>query len=265
MKNRVLLAMLIIFIVLSSIWITCGTIFVVREIEVIDTSELLTQEEKNQIAKDSGLYGKNILFNINEEKIAQGIKSSNPTVKLQSVKAEFPSRVILKVARSLLVYYDSKNGICLDADMCVVDMCVVEEQPNCIDIAKTNLNLAVESLKLGDVVLGKDAKTQCKIKQLKIVANYFSTLSDFDMKQFKIAYNDAPECVGPYLVCLTITVKTNVEFEIKILPSDDFLKALQFTVQIFNKTGNVEGEYATMFDKAKKVVTKIGDKEYREE
>lgn len=260
MKNRVLLAMLIIFIVLSSIWITCGTIFVVREVEVIDTSELLTQEEKNQIAKDSGLYGKNILFNINEEKIVQGIKSSNPTVKLQSVKAEFPSRVVLKVARSLPVYYDSKNEIYLDADMCVV-----EEQPNCIDIAKANLNLAGESLKLGDVVLGKDAKTQCKIKQLKIVANYFSTLSDFDMKQFKIAYNDAPECVGAYLVCLTITVKTNVEFQIKILPSDDFLKALQFTVQIFNKTGNVEGEYATMFDKAKKVVTKIGDKEYREE
>ena len=173
MKNRVLLAMLIIFIVLSSIWITCGTIFVVREIEVIDTSELLTQEEKNQIAKDSGLYGKNILFNINEEKIAQGIKSSNPTIKLQSVKAEFPSRVVLKVARSLPVYYDSKNEIYLDADMCVV-----EEQPNCIDIANANLNLVGESLKLGDVVLGKDAKTQCKIKQLKIVANYFSTLSD---------------------------------------------------------------------------------------
>ena len=38
MKNRVLLTMLILFIVLASIWITCGTIFVVRDIEIIDAT-----------------------------------------------------------------------------------------------------------------------------------------------------------------------------------------------------------------------------------
>ena len=59
--------MLILFIVLSSIWITCGTIFVVRDIQIIDstvpTAKLLTQEEKNDIINNSGLMGKNILFN----------------------------------------------------------------------------------------------------------------------------------------------------------------------------------------------------------
>ncbi len=261
MKNRVLLTMLIIFIVLSSVWITCGTIFVVRDIEVVDITDVLTEEEKNEIISHSGLLGKNILFNINEDKIAQEIKSANPSIKLQSVKAEFPSRVVLKVSRSLPIYYDAKNQIYLDSDMCVAKESLSTKY---IDITNANLNLSNDTYNLGDTVFGKDERTQCKIKQLKILANYFNALNQFDMKQFQIAYNDNPECVGAYLVCLNLNISNNVKFEIKILPSDDFLRALEFTVQIYKQKG-IDGIYETKFDnETKKVVTIIGDDEYRE-
>jgi len=261
MKNRVLLTMLIIFIVLSCIWITCGTIFVVREIEVIDVTNVLTEEEKSEIASQSGLLGKNILFNLNEDKIAKEIKSVDSSIKLQSVKAEFPSRVVLKVSRSLPVYHDAENQIYLDADMCVVKENL---SVNYIDITNANLNLNQSTYEFGDKIIGSDERTQCKIEQLKIVANYFTNLQQFDMKQFEISYNDDPACVGASLVCLNLVIKDNVEFEIKTLPSDDFLKALDFTVQIYQRE-MVNGVYKTLFDESKDVVTIIGDEEYREE
>ncbi len=99
MKNRVLLIMLILLIVLTGICITCGTIFVVREIEVVDstvqTAEALTETEKSDIIMQSNLRGKSILFNLNQDKIAQKIKSVNSMLKLQSVNAKFDHRVVL--------------------------------------------------------------------------------------------------------------------------------------------------------------------------
>lgn len=240
--------MLILFIVLSSIWITCGTIFVVRDIQIIDstvpTAKLLTQEEKNDIINNSGLMGKNILFNLNQDKITQGIKSVNPMLKLQSVTAEFPNRVVLKISRRVPVYYldDENNKKYFDAEMCVVDGTPSAE---CVEITDANLELARDDFQVGDIVVGKDARNQCKINQLKTIA----TAGLFDsLDGFKISYDDNIEAVGAYRVCLIMEINAGVTFEIKVRLDENFLDALDYTVQYYEKINKVDGVYKTEYD-----------------
>ena len=254
MKTRVLLVMLIIFIVVAGVCITCGTIFVVRDVEVVDATAQaatpLCETEINDIISKSGLQGKNILFNLNQDQVAKNVKSVNPLFKLQSVTAQFPSRVVLVVSRRVPVFSDSKNDKVYDAEMCIVE----GTAPNTIDIGGANLSLA-DNLNVGDIALGKDDWAQMKIDQLKIIANYYKTLNGF-----QITYDDTPEAIGNNeFVCLKLKISSDITYTIKTRPGENFLRALEFTEQICHKE-NVSGEYRTLFDVNKgKVYTQILD------
>ena len=246
MKNRVLLTMLIIFIVLSSIWITCGTIFVVRDIQIVDatvqTAELLTNEEKHDIITRSGLKGKNILFNLKQEKITEGIKSVNPMIKLLKVTAEFPNRVVLRVARRVAVYYDQNTEKFFDAEMCVVD---APPSAASVDITNANIVLSRDDFKVGDIVTGKDERSQCKIEQLKILA----TAGCFEsLAGFKVSYDDNVETVGADRLYLILKIKEGVTFKIRVKPEENFLHALDYTVQYYEQNNKLAGVYKTVYD-----------------
>lgn len=237
--------MLILFIVVSSVWITCGTIFVVRNIEIVDmtvpTAELLSADEKNDIINKSGLMGKNILFNLHEDKIAEGIKSVNPMIKLQAVTAEFPNRVILQVSRRVPVYYDQKNEKYFDAEMCVVD---APPSSKCVDITNANIVLASDEFKVGDIVAGKDERAQSKIDQLKIIATagLFESLDGF-----KISYDDSVENVGANRLYLIMQINQGVTFKIRVKPNENFLHALDYTVQYYEQNNKIDGVYETVY------------------
>jgi len=263
MKNRVLLAMLIVFIVLSFVWITCGTIFVVREIDVedltVEAAEPLTDEEINEIISECGLKGKNVLFNLKKDKVAEKIKTYNPMIKLKSITAKFPNRVILKVARRVPIYCDQKNKMYFDAEMCVVSDKPV---PGCIDITGAELELAHEDFVVGDVVKGKNIKDQQKIEQLKVIASYFPSLAGFE-----ITYKNEDKDIGAERVRVVLNIKSGVTFEIEInfKNGENFLYALQYTDQIYKHEFNeANGCYFTSY-KDNIVQTIVGGEIYKDE
>lgn len=251
MKTRVLLAMLIIFIVVAGICITCGAVFVVRNVEIVDatiqTANPLTEDEKNAIKETCGLSGKNILFNLDQDKIAQNVKSVNSKFKLHSVTAKFPNRVVLMISRRVPVFYDHNHAY--DAEMCIVGEGTDEKW---INISDANLALK-EDLKAGDMAVGADDRSQAKIEQLKIIAAHFES-----MEGFEILYDDTPAVVGPELLCLQLTIKAGVTFQIKIKPSDDFLRALEYTDQIYqDKAHKATGVYETFYNDQGKIRVKV--------
>ncbi len=246
--------MLIIFIVFAGVGITCGTIFVVRDIEIVDvtaTANVLTDAEINDIIAHSGLKGKNILFNLNQQKVTEGVKSVNPMLKLHSVTAEFPNRVILKVSRRVPIYYDEKNKLFFDAEMCSVEGTAAE----CINITKADLKLVDSDLAIGNVAVGENVRAQCKIEQLKVIASYYDSLAGFE-----ISYDDTDLVVGADRVCLILKIDSGVTFKIKTKPTDDFLHALEFTKQIYEQE-KVKGVYSTVYQDngSGKVSTQIED------
>ncbi len=256
MKNRVLLTMLIIFIVVAGICITCGTIFVVREVEVDATT--LSEPEKKQIVEQSGLCGKNILFGLNEEQIAKKIKKVDPMFKLQSAIAKFPNRVVLTISRRSPIYYATIGGrnLLFDADMCVVE----GDTTDCVDITAAGLSLS-NNLAVGDLAVAQnknDQRTQGKIRQLKALANYYGN----SLKDYQISYNDNTGVVDSKLLCLDLKIDAQVTFELKIKPNENFLHALKFTEKIHQTyPQNRVCVYETMYhaDKSNKVGTQILD------
>lgn len=255
MKNRVLLTMLIIFIVLSGVWIACGTIFVVREIEIvdtrIDTADALTDVEKNDIITKSGLCGKNILFNVNETKVAQSIKSVNSMIKLQSITAQFPNRVILVLSRRVPIFYDGSNYY--DAEMCKVE----GTSAGCVNISNAYLNL-VDDLKYGDMAVGIDEATNCKLNQLKTIAAYYDSIKNFEISYDSYTLSNT--------TCLVLKINAQVTFQLTVGFHADFLHALEYTQQIYQQE-QYDGVYETYFgfdQYANKVVTRLGGNEYDE-
>ena len=242
MKNRVLLTMLILFIVVAGVCITCGTVFVVRDVEVVDAtvqeSEFLTAAEKNEIIEKSGLHGKNILFNLNQDKVVQNLKAYNSKLKVQSITAKFPNRVVVVVSRRVPIYYDGQR--CYDAEMCVVEC---NQPENCINIAGANLEQT--DLKLGDFATAKTARVQKKIKQLRVIGGMVDSLENIEAISYEDDLDKVPS--SDYLY-LKIKLSGNTNFVIKVNSQQDLRHALQYTNFVYsNKRGMEAGEYRTLY------------------
>ena len=243
--------MLIVFIVLSGIWITCGTVFVVREVEVLDEtvgSETLSAAELNQISTSINLRGKNILFSVNQAKIAACVKNLDPMLKVQNVKVEFPNRVVVKVARRVPFYFDNKNYY--DADLCLVE----NTKAGCINISGANLALR-DGVKVGDAAVGADANNQCKIEQLRVVAAYIATerLPKDQVKE--ITFKE-----DKYLR-LQIALLGGDSWQIRTQPGDNFNRLFVMMCQVyFDEKQKAHGEYRALYqDDGKACVTFVDD------
>ncbi len=257
--------MLIIFVVLAGICITCGTVFVVREIEVEDQTVMsanpLSDDEKNALIEKCGLNGKSILFNLNQDKIATNVKAVNPMFKLQNVVAKFPNHVTLVISRRVPKFVD--NNHVYDAEMCIVGSGM---DADLVNISTVNLRLK-DGLNAGDLAVGADDATNCKIEQLKVVADYFQSLEGFE-----ISYDDTVGEIGSgKCLCLWLKIKADVTFKIKIGLHDNFRHALDYTYHVYtdaDKANQVAGVYETLYQENshENCVTNVGGvKNYREE
>lgn len=260
--------MLVVLIVLAGIGIMCGTIFVVREVEVVDANasvSVLTDEEKDLIIAKTELKGKNILFNINQDKIKASIKTCDPMYKVHSIKSEFPSKVVITISRRVPVYYDTPNGKYYDAEMYIVKE-TGTPAANCVDISGANIQLK-DGLNYGDLAVGATATDQRKIEQLKIVAGYFAEqLSSWSVNDYPITFNDAASHVGGRLICLHLQIADGVTFEIKTAADDNFAHLLAFVNTVYQeKAGKATGNYKAMYNISGKCTVKLnGDKTYVE-
>lgn len=239
MKSKVLLSMLIIFIVLAGLWIMCGTIFVVREVEVIDVNAevanvAVSEQDKTAIIDTVGLQGKNILFSVNQDKITQQIKNLNPTLKVQGIKAAFPNKVTISISRRVPVYKYDK--LFFDADMYQVGETAAVGY---VDIAGTGINF--DNPTLGNAAQGVTAQDNRKIAQLKILAGYFSN-KDIPMTDWQVAFDDDAVTVGAERLCLVLNLNSNVKLILKTAPDEDFAKILAYTWSIYNGD-EIDGKY----------------------
>ena len=263
MKSKVLLAMLVVLIVLAGIGIMCGTIFVVREIEVVDANaavSVLTDAEKEAIMNKTELKGKNILFNINQEKIKASIKTCDPMYKVHSIKTQFPSKVIITISRRVPIYFDTQNGKYYDAEMYIVKE-TGTQAADCVNITGANLQLK-DGLDYGDLAAGATAADNRKIAQLKIVAGYFAD----QLSGLKISYNDNASHVGGRLICLHLQIADDVTFEIKTKADDDFAHLLAFTNTTYqNDAKRAPGNYKAMYHESGRCTVRYTNKENGED
>lgn len=243
--------MLIVFIVLAGLWIMGGTIFVVREIEVVDFNPemAVAPQLKTEIVNRVGLKGKNILFSIKEEKIKASIKAVDPMLKVQSIKTKFPNKVVINISKRIPIYTDGDHFF--DADMCVVQG---TSAAGYVDITGANIQLTNPTM--GNAAVGATARDHRKIAQLQVVGGYFDSITGW-----QIAFDDSEVEVGADRLCLILQLGPNVKFQIKTKPHDDFAKILAYTHAVYKEQGHL-GEYTAWYSNSNgKIVVDVIDNE----
>ena len=243
--------MLIVFILLAGVWITCGTIFVVRDVEIVETAasaNTLDDAAITHLVEETNLKGKSILFNLNQKEITNHIKAVDATLKVQNITAVFPNKVVINLIRRVPVYTDKNNQCYYDADMCILRE--VKNAANCIDVTAANLQLT-NATAAGDTANGFDARNQRKIDQLKTVAN-FPNLSVFG-----VAYK---ESIGdPYLrLELQIGEESAAFFVLNTKDGEDFAYLLAWTYGIYQKHQS-GGTYNAMYNLQGKITVTTTD------
>lgn len=258
MKNKVLLSMLIVFILLAGVWITCGTIFVVRDVEIVETAantSTLTDAEITHLVEETNLKGKSILFNLNQNEITSHIKTVDATLKVQNITAVFPNKVVINLTRRVPVYTDVTNQCYYDADMCILRD--VKNAVNCVDVTAANLQLT-NSTAAGDEAQGLDARNQRKIDQLKTVANFPN------LAVSGVAYDESING-DPYLrLELQIGQESTARFVLKTKADEDFAHLLAWTYGIYQKRQS-SSDYTAMYNTQGKVTVSTNGGNYVEQ
>lgn len=112
MRNRRLLTILIIFLVIGTFAILGGALFAVRTVSVQFTNqpEFFLKDQESQLESElrasvlSFTQKKNIIFGINRKKIKNTIEEKNTRVRVTNIEAKFPNRIEIKVRERYPVF-----------------------------------------------------------------------------------------------------------------------------------------------------------------
>ena len=198
MKNKRLLVILVVFLVLGTLAVLGGVLFSIKRIDVRFHNELdyfvdanASAEEKatqtkrledSILASLSYLNGKNILLNMSSKKIKNKIESHEGDyqgfrLRVTNVRAEFPNRLVVTVRERYPVYRYTIGGktFVLDGGLRVLDDRVPKDLVNgvlterrLIDLRDALPEISNDGLSIGDWLTAKpeDAKKQEVIEKL---------------------------------------------------------------------------------------------------
>jgi len=129
MKNKRLLAMLIVFVFVASTAIMTGTVFVVRSYSISfrNSPEFITDPSATisriRAAVNPYVEGRNILFGLDRAHITEEIESTDPRVRVTNIEARFPNRLEITVRERYpqFVYRGDGRTLILDSRLRIVD------------------------------------------------------------------------------------------------------------------------------------------------
>lgn len=179
MKNRRLLTILIIFIVIGTFAVLGSALFAVRNVTVQFTNEPIFQkDEEAQVESSlrSSVLGftqkKNAIFGINREKIKSTIEEANTRVRVTNIEVKFPNRIEIKI-RERYPVYKLQFGDGTTAVMCG-QLRVLEK----LDAAALN-DLEVNKVKWPLIVIPDEIGTGLELDDFQ-VGDYLTELENKD-------------------------------------------------------------------------------------
>ena len=206
MKNKRLLVILIIFLVLGTLAILGGTVFSVKSVTVRFHNKLdyfvdSTTSEQEQAAATARLEGdiegslgylknKNILFNINKTKISTSIEEHEEIYEgfrlhVTNVKSVFPNKIVVTVRERYPVYTytEGSNTVVLDGSLRVLDKKMPVDNRRLVNIESAFPNVDVESLEIGEVLVSDFPERDAVVKTL---VPFFAEISSYEDAVIKI-------------------------------------------------------------------------------
>lgn len=158
------LTLFICLLVVALLLVLNGTLFVVRDIEVIDYRGEQTGMDKQLIAEYAGITGKNI-FTVSEKIAKENVEKMMPYVKVEDIVRKFPwsVEIVVSMRVDIIAIKNSDNGYAIiDKDGVVMKNTATldEFEPIAVFNTETPVTAAIGQ------VIGLDTSTLNRIKQI---------------------------------------------------------------------------------------------------
>lgn len=213
-------------IILAILLILNGTVFVVKDVAVVDYYGQEESLDKPKIAELSKVSGNNI-FTISESVAIKNIESVMPEVKVVEVVRQFPSSIKIVVHKRVPIL-GIKNG---DSGFIVVDReCQVLTGVNSLEESDVDL-IEVDGVTISKATLGE---------KLSLKGNSFVRLTQIIDSFERIGeqgYRDANLCLIVEKISFAgdnVSIKMEEGVELRFDASVDCLKKLQVLVSCYN-------------------------------
>lgn len=202
MKNRRLLTILIVFIVLGTFAILGGVLFRVRTVKIefrnefdffaAEGAEALAGRLRQSIV-DDGIMGRNIIFGINRKNLVKVIETEENRVRVTNIKAVFPNSLEITVRERYPVYklgIDDQTAILCGnlRVLTTVDMPVEDVNRDNLrtrwDLINITGQVGIPVLQLSELDVGADLTNleveNSQVQILKELAPFFTQLNSFE-------------------------------------------------------------------------------------
>jgi hypothetical protein len=144
---------------------------------------------QSKLGKD--LLGKNILFNLDKDKITEIVENTEIFLKVVNVKAEFPNRIVVDVRERypVFLYKDSADTIVMDAEMRVLyKNDFTGNRNNLSESDLTDISfigsgtggLLQGVLNKGDYAVGSSDSSKEKINLIAFIPDFFASTGNYE-------------------------------------------------------------------------------------
>ena len=251
MKNKRLLVILIIFLVIGTLAILGGTVFSIKSITVrfsnvldyfVDADatkpekDAITAELEASIEESLGyMKNKNILFNVNSAKITTSVEGHKDNyegfrLRVSNVKAEFPNKLVITVRERYPVYQYTvgTETVVLDGDLTVLDKKLPKDGRPLVSLMEALPHVDVtylSDLKIGETLESNHPEREAIIKE---VVPFFARISSYEdavTKFFsKIEFRDDVPGQDPAAITfpLTLVMTQRISTDYKEPPNKNY-------------------------------------------
>jgi hypothetical protein len=236
-RSRRLLIILVIFIVLAGMGIIGGTVFRVRNIDIVFTKTAVNLDKakvnEKLLLELEYLKGKNILFNTDKDAIKKIVEDTEIFLKVVNIKAKFPNTIVIDVRERYPVYI-YKEGTAktyiMDAEMRVlyIEDDYTGDGKGLVDISFVGSGLFSADIVKGSYVMGVGESNQEKIRLINIIPEFFEGNSSYEAALIhqirEITFAPTVDGIITMIVDVKPAEDRDIDVQLKIMraPNEDF-------------------------------------------
>jgi hypothetical protein len=229
---------LIVFIVLAGMGIIGGTVFRVRNIDIVFIKETVSLDKtkvSEKLMLELGyLKGKNILFNTDKVKIEEIVENTEIFLKVTNIKAEFPNTIVIDVQERYPVYIykeGTTKTYIMDAEMRVLYTDIEDyagDGKRLTDISFVGSGLFNSGIVKGGYVMGVGESNQEKIKLINTIPKFFAGNNNYEESLThqirKVTFDPTVDRIITMVVDVKPAENRDIDVQLKIMkaPNEDF-------------------------------------------
>ena len=268
MKNKRLIAILSVFLVLTILIVLCSTVFTLHTVDIVwlTNTPNLNDVSKTQIVSASELKMGESVFLLNKKKYTTNLEKNLPYVKVVGMEIKFPDKLTVKLSEREELYVlkvvDSTNSnkfnyVYLDYELKVLKISTTQVAANGVNPAVLeveNYNLTDANFTLGEKANLKIGGALIAVGNMLATTGYGGSKANALIESMVFNYGFKSE------INIKTTYGLNIKIEDALIKTDaKMLKALSVYEEYHNNHPEINSGVITAYESGGVIVASAPD------